>query len=69
MTELLITGLHHDLNRKRSFVHLQWKDDPEKRLGLDVPYNCTLEQLPTEAKKALLALSEEIASATATAPA
>ena len=69
MTELLITGLHHDLTRKRSFVHFKWKDDPEKHLGLDVPFNCTLEQLPTEAKKALKALSEEIASATVTTPA
>jgi hypothetical protein len=36
MTVLLITGLHHDLTKKRSFVHFVWKDDPEKRLGLDV---------------------------------
>jgi hypothetical protein len=37
MTELLITGLHHDLSRKRSFVHFQWKNEPEKHLSLDVP--------------------------------
>ena len=64
MTELLITGLHHDLRKKRSFVHFVWKSDPEKRLGLDVPFKCTLEDLPHEARKALKALSEELASAT-----
>jgi hypothetical protein len=42
MTELLITGLHHDLNKKRSFVYFGWKNDPDKRLGLDVPFQCSL---------------------------
>ena len=68
MTELLITGLHHDLTKKRSFVYFVWKDDPEKRLGLDVPFQCTLDNLPDEAKKALKALSEELASATIATP-
>jgi hypothetical protein len=69
MTELLITDLHHDLSKKRSFVYIVWKTDPDKRLGLDVPFQCTLENLPDEARKALRALSEELASATvATAP-
>ena len=51
MTELLITGLNHDLTRKRSFVHFQWKNDPEKHLALDVPFDCTLDELPKEARK------------------
>ena len=68
MTELLITGLHHDLSKKRSFVHFVWKNDPEKHLGLDVPYQCTLDNLPNEAKKALKALSDELASATVATP-
>ena len=68
MTELLITGLHHDLSKKRSFVHFVWKNDPEKHLGLDVPYQCTLDNLLNEAKKALRALSEELASATVATP-
>ena len=67
-TELLITGLHHDLNRKRSFVHFQWKNDPEKHLSLDVPFECTLDRLPKEAKKALEALSEELALAKIVTP-
>ena len=68
MTELMITGLHHDLTKKRSFVYFVWKDDPEKRLGLDVPFQCTLDNLPDEAKKALDALSDELASATIATP-
>jgi hypothetical protein len=68
MTELLITGLHHDLSKKRSFVHFVWKNDPEKRLGLDVPFQCALDNLPGEAKKALMAASEELASATVAMP-
>ena len=68
MTELLITGLHHDLTRKRSFVHFQWKNDPEKHLSLDVPFECNLDSLPKEARKALEALSEELALATIATP-
>jgi hypothetical protein len=68
MTELLITGLHHDVGRKRSFVHFHWKEDPEKHLGLDVPFGCALDDLPDEARKALKALSDELASATVTMP-
>jgi hypothetical protein len=49
MTELLITGLHHDL-------------------GLDVPFKCAPDDLPDEARKALKALSEELASATVATP-
>ena len=38
MTELLITGLHHDLSKKRSFVYFVWKNDPDKRSG----FGCAL---------------------------
>jgi hypothetical protein len=68
MTELLIVGLYHDLSKKRSSVHFLWKDDPEKRLALDVPFQCSLNILPDEASKALKALSEELASATVSTP-
>jgi hypothetical protein len=64
MTELLITALHHDLIKKRSYVHFVWKNDPEKRLGLDVPFQCSLDDLPDEARKALKAASDDLASAT-----
>ena len=51
MTELLITGLHHDLSKKRSFVYVVWKTDPDKRLGLDVPFQCALDHLQDDAKR------------------
>ena len=59
---------NHDLSRKRSFVHFQWKNDPEKHLSLDVPFECTLDRLPKEARKALEALSDELALATIATP-
>ena len=58
----------HDLSKKRSFVHFVWKSDPEKHLGLDVPFQCTPADLPDEARKALKALSDELASATVAMP-
>jgi hypothetical protein len=67
MTNLVITGRHHDTARKRSFVHVRWADDPEKNLGLIVPFGCSLDDLQAEAAKAVQALSEELASATVTA--
>jgi hypothetical protein len=34
---VVITGLFHDLARKRSTVSVVWDNDPEKRLRLPVP--------------------------------
>jgi len=48
MTNLVITGLFHDTGRKRSFVSIQWQDDPEKRLSLLVPFGCKLDELKAE---------------------
>jgi len=64
MTSLVITGLHHDTDRKRSFVYVRWEDDPEKNLGLVVPFGCSLDNVRDEAAKAVKALSAELASAT-----
>jgi len=50
---MIITGLFHDIARQRSIVSLVWSNDPEKRLGLDVPYGCTLQDLPAAAEKAV----------------
>jgi hypothetical protein len=33
MTTLVITGLFHDLGKKRSHVTVVWEEDSEKRLG------------------------------------
>jgi hypothetical protein len=68
MSILKITGLHRDILRKRSFVTITWKDDPEKQLGLPVPLDCTLEQLKSETEKAVQALADELASATVEGP-
>ena len=64
MATLIITGLHHDVFRDRTFVTVTWKDDPEKRLGLPVPSNCTLGEVRTETEKAVRALAKELESAT-----
>jgi hypothetical protein len=52
-----ITGLFHDLVLKRSTVSVVWGNDPEKRLGLPVPFGCSLDDLQVEAEKAMRELS------------
>ena len=64
MTNLIITGLFHDTSRKRSVVSIQWENDPEKRLGLVVPFGCKLDELKGETEKAVKALAKEIETAT-----
>jgi hypothetical protein len=64
MTKLIITGVHHDTARKRSFVYVQWEDDPEKNLGLFVPFGCSLQDLQAEAARAVKELAVELTSAT-----
>jgi hypothetical protein len=56
MAVLKIEGLHRDVLRNRSFVTVVWKDDPEKRLGLPVPFDCQLDDLKAETEKAVEAL-------------
>ena len=64
MTKLIITGVHHDTARKRSFVYVQWEGDPEKKLGLVVPFGCSLQDLQAEAARAVKELAVELTSAT-----
>ena len=64
MTKLIITGVHHDTARKRSFVYVQWEDDLEKNLGLVVPFGCSLQDLQAEAARAVKELAVELTSAT-----
>lgn len=65
MTTLKIINLHHDdFSNKRSLVTFHWEDNPEKRLGLVIPFGCTLENLQAEAEKAIRALAKELKSAT-----
>jgi hypothetical protein len=67
-TTLTIDGLNRDLVKKRSIVTLKWENDPEKRLGLTVPFDCTLDTLRAETEKAVRALANELASATIQGP-
>ena len=60
MTNFVITGLFHDLSKKRSSVMVQWKDDPERNLGLIVPFGCSLDDIKAEVVKALAALNNEL---------
>jgi hypothetical protein len=55
---VVITGLFHDLTLKRSTVSVVWDNDPQKRLGLPVPYGCSLDDLQAEAEKAVRELSD-----------
>jgi hypothetical protein len=64
MTTLIIGNLFRDLTKKRSVVTLKWEDDPEKHLGLVLPFDCTLENLRAETEKAVRALAKELESAT-----
>jgi hypothetical protein len=68
MTTLKIFSLHHDLVKKRSFVTVQRENDPEKRLGVPVPFERPLENLKAEAEKAVRALARELELATIEGP-
>jgi len=64
MTTLKIVNLHHDFSKERSLVTVVWEDDPDKRLGLIVPFECPLENLKAEAEKVVRALAKELETAT-----
>jgi hypothetical protein len=68
MPILKIEGLHRDILRNRSFVTVVWKGDPEKQLGLPVPFDCQLDNLKAETEKAVKALAKELESATVEGP-
>jgi hypothetical protein len=68
MMTLIIDGLNRDVLKKRSIVTLKWEDDPEKLLGLVVPFDCTLDTLRAEAEKAVRVLAKELVSATIQGP-
>ena len=59
---LKITSLIHDVVAGKSHVGLVWESNPSQSLGLEVPFGCSLEQLPVEAERAVRALSTELAS-------
>jgi hypothetical protein len=59
---LKIVSLSHNMVAGKSHVGLVWESDPSQSLGLEVPFGCSLEQLPAEAERAVRALSTELAS-------
>ena len=65
---LKIEALHRDILRNRSFVTVVWKDDPEKRLGLPVSFNCQLDNLKMETENAVKPLAKDLESATVEGP-
>jgi hypothetical protein len=67
MTTLIIDGLNRDVLKKRSIVTLKWEDDPEKRLGLVVPFDCPLDTLGQKRKRPS-GCSKELESATIQGP-
>jgi hypothetical protein len=52
MTKPGSQGLHHDTNRKRAVVYVRWEADPEKNLGLVIPFGLSLDNVRDEATKA-----------------
>ncbi|WP_291868143.1 hypothetical protein [Bradyrhizobium sp.] len=59
---LKIVSLSHNMVAGKSHVALVWESDSSQSLGLEVPFGCSLEQLPAEAERAVRALSTELAS-------
>ena len=68
MVNLIITGMHHDMTRKRSILTVRWDDDEEKNLVLVVPFGCSMDNAIGEAMKAVRALSEELSLASVRMP-
>lgn len=68
MADFIITGMHHDIVRRRSIVTVRWEDVDEKTLGLVVPFGCSMDNAIGEAMKAVRALSKELALASVRMP-
>jgi hypothetical protein len=64
LSGITVVALTHDLVRKRSIVTMTWDADPEKKLGLPVPYGCSLDDVRAQAEVALRAFSAETADFT-----
>jgi hypothetical protein len=61
-TGIAITQVVHDLQARASYVTLVWDGRPEKRLGLPIPFGTKLEDIESEAQKAIQAFRSELAS-------
>jgi hypothetical protein len=65
---ITITQIIHDLHKRSSYVTMVWDGQPDKRLGLPIPYATKLEDVAAEAHKALQAFAGEIAVASPKVP-
>jgi hypothetical protein len=63
MTTLVISRLIRDISKRESYVNLVWENHPERHLGLEIPYDCTVENLKAETEKSLKAFAKELESA------
>jgi hypothetical protein len=68
MTTLLIQGIHNDFARKRGMAAVTWADDPEKNLGVVIPFNCPVERVEEEVAKAIKTLTQELEAAVVKIP-
>jgi len=68
MSKLVVTHLSHDFQARKSFVSFVWSDDPNKRLGLEVPFGTPLADAEAEAVKAVRALAAELQAAEVETP-
>ncbi|KKB78800.1 hypothetical protein VW35_09870 [Devosia soli] len=59
-SKLIIAHLSHDLQQKKSFVTFLWSDDMTKRLGLEVPYGTSIEDIEAEARRAIAVFTDEL---------
>jgi len=63
VSKLIVSHLSHDLRAKKSFVSFVWSNDPEKRLGLEVPFGTALADVQNAAEQAVRALAGELLGA------
>ena len=59
---LTVAGFAHDMTQKKSCMNFAWAGNPSKRLGCEVSFGLPLDQLKTEARRAVDALSSELAA-------
>lgn len=65
---MTVTGLTHDLVRRRSIVSVVWDDDSEKHLALPVTYGCDLNSVREEAERAVRGVSAELKQVAVSVP-
>ena len=68
-TGLTVTQVIHDLQARASYVTFVWDGRPDKKLGLPIPFGTKLEDIESEAQKAVQAFTSELASTSVKLPA